>query len=86
MVAISSTMIVARVFAELKVPKALSEVVFGVLVIQDVAAVLLLAVLAALARPGGLGGEVLASTASRLSLFLVVIVTVGVAAIIALVG
>jgi CPA2 family monovalent cation:H+ antiporter-2 len=81
MVAISSTMIVARVFAELKVPKALSEVVFGVLVIQDVAAVLLLAVLAALARPGGLGGEVLASTASRLSLFLVVIVTVGFAVV-----
>jgi CPA2 family monovalent cation:H+ antiporter-2 len=81
MIAISSTMIVARVFAELRVPRALSEVVFGVLVIQDVAAVLMLAVLAALSTPGGLGGEVLASTAGRLALFLVVIVTVGFAVV-----
>jgi CPA2 family monovalent cation:H+ antiporter-2 len=77
MVAISSTMIVARVFAEQRVPRAISELVFGVLVIQDLAAVLILALLAALSTPNGMGSGVLAATASRLSLFLLVIVTIG---------
>ena len=81
MISISSTMIVARVFTEQRVPRALSEVVFGVLVIQDLAAVLILALLAALSSPTGMGTGVLAATASRLSLFLVVIVTVGFAVV-----
>jgi CPA2 family monovalent cation:H+ antiporter-2 len=77
-ISISSTMIVARVFAEQRVSRSLSDIVFGILVIQDLAAVLMLALLAALgSKDGGVGSGVLAATASRLSLFLVVMVTLG---------
>ncbi|MSR62419.1 MAG: potassium transporter [Planctomycetes bacterium] len=76
-VSISSTMIIARLFAERGVSKKLSDLVLGVLVIEDVAAILMLAVLTALA-----GGEAqtegfLANTAGRLTLFLVALTAGG---------
>jgi CPA2 family monovalent cation:H+ antiporter-2 len=77
LVAISSTMIVVRVFAEQKVGRALSEVVLGVLVMQDLAAVLLLAMLTALATGSEEASGALANTATRLLVFLVVSVVIG---------
>ncbi len=77
MIAISSTMIVAKVFAEQRIDRTLTEVVFGVLVIQDLAAVLLLAMLTAIVTQSGDSGGVLAITAARLLLFLLVIVGIG---------
>ena len=49
MVAISSTTIIARTFAELKVGGRVAELVFGVLIIEDLIAIVLLATLGALA-------------------------------------
>lgn len=77
MVAISSTMIVAKVFAEQNVSPRLAETVFGVLVVQDLAAVLLLAVLTAISSGHGLPGAILARTAGQLTGFLVAIIVVG---------
>jgi len=52
-VSISSTMIIAKVFAERAVPRRLSELVLGVLILEDVAAILLLAILTAVASGEG---------------------------------
>lgn len=77
MVAISSTMVVAKVFAERRVARGLTDLVFGVLVVQDLAAVLLLAVLTAISSGKGLPATVLARTAGQLIAFLLAIVVVG---------
>jgi monovalent cation:H+ antiporter-2, CPA2 family len=77
MVAISSTMVVAKVFAEQRVASGLTDVVFGVLVVQDLAAILLLAVLTAISSGKGLPATVLARTAGQLAAFLLAIVVVG---------
>ncbi len=77
MVSISSTMIVAKVFAEQKVPKSLSDRVFGVLVVQDLAAVVLLAVLTAISAGDGLSSSMMGHTALRLGGFLLATVVVG---------
>jgi CPA2 family monovalent cation:H+ antiporter-2 len=77
MIAISSTMIVARTFAEEKVDAKLSEIVFGVLVVQDLAAVVLMAVLTAVAAGHGAASDAVLETAGELAAFLVAAVVIG---------
>ncbi len=77
MVAISSTMIVARTFDEQKVEDRLSGIVFGVLIVQDLAAVLLLAILTAVASGQGASAGAVADTAMRLGGFLLATVVLG---------
>ncbi|MFV8756590.1 cation:proton antiporter [Nannocystaceae bacterium ST9] len=69
--AISSTMVVAKVFEETKPAPDVRELVFGVLVIQDVVAIALLAVLGAVAAGLGVSAEALGATLLELGLFLV---------------
>jgi K+:H+ antiporter len=76
-VAISSTMIVAKAFGEQGVGGTLAELVFGVLVVQDVAAVLLLAVLTAVSSGQELPASALLGTAGRLAAFLIGVVALG---------
>lgn len=76
-VSMSSTMVVAKIFAEQRPPQRLADMVFGVLIVQDLAAVLLLALLTALTTGHGHTGDVLARTAVELSLFLCVIIVAG---------
>lgn len=68
-VSVSSTMIIAKVFAERGVERGLSELVLGVLIVEDLAAILMLAILTAVASGAETSG-VLASTAARLGAFL----------------
>ena len=77
MICISSTMLLARVFAEQNVKGDLFDLVFGVLVLQDVAAILLIAFLTTVASGGDVGGEQVALTAGRLAGFLVGTVVIG---------
>ena len=77
MVAISSTMIVARTFAEQKVDERLQSIVFGVLIVQDLAAVLLLAILTAVASGQGASASAVADTAAQLGVFLLASVVLG---------
>jgi len=77
MIAISSTMIVARTFAEEKVDAKLSEIVFGVLVVQDLAAVVLMAVLTAMAAGSGGASDAVVKTTGELAVFLVAAVVIG---------
>ncbi|HEX6882590.1 MAG TPA: cation:proton antiporter, partial [Planctomycetota bacterium] len=74
-VSVSSTMIIAKVFAERGVPRRLSELVLGVLIIEDLAAILMLAILTAVAAGEGASG-VLTTTATRLGIFLLAL-TIG---------
>ena len=76
-VCISSTMVVARVFDEQGIRGKRTELVFGILIVEDLAAVLLLAVLTALASGATQTGALLAGTALRLLAFLVGLVVLG---------
>ncbi len=77
MVAISSTTIIARTFADLKVTGRVAELVYGVLIIEDLIAIVLLATLGALASGGGLGVEAIGLTLVRLGTFLAALLAVG---------
>ncbi len=77
MVSISSTTIIARTFDEQRVPQRLREGVFGALVIEDVIAILLIAVLTTLAMTQSFDIGALASAAGRLGIFLMVLMIVG---------
>jgi monovalent cation:H+ antiporter-2, CPA2 family len=77
LVSISSTMIVASTFADQKVGHRLSELAFGILIVEDLAAVLLLTLLTAITTGGGLSAEVLLGTTGKLALFLLALVVVG---------
>ncbi len=78
MIAISSTMIIAKAFAEQRVSGKVSELVLGILIVEDLVAILLLAMLTAFTAGTGLPTSALFTTALRLSLFLVVFVVVGI--------
>ena len=75
--AISSTMVVAKVFEASPPAEDVRELVFGVLVIQDVVAIALLAVLGALATGLGVSAEALATTLVELGLFLLALIVGG---------
>ena len=55
-IAISSTTIIVKAFAEQRVAPALAEIVFGILIVEDLIAILLLAFLTALASGARLDG------------------------------
>lgn len=69
--AISSTMVVAKIFDEQPTDPSVRELVFGVLVVQDVVAIALLAVLTAVAAGVSVTAEQLGQTVLELSGFLV---------------
>jgi CPA2 family monovalent cation:H+ antiporter-2 len=76
-VAISSTTIILKAFEEQAVPRASSELAFGILIGEDLIAILLIAVLTTLAAGSGLSAGSLATTGARLAIFLAVLVGVG---------
>ncbi len=76
-VAISSTMIVSATFAERGIRGPAADLAFAVLVVQDLAAVLLLAVLTGLASSASLPEGELVRTLGRLAAFLVALCVAG---------
>ena len=77
MLAISSTTIIARTFEEQRVPARMREQVFGTLVIEDIFAILLIALLTTLATTRSLDFAGLAAAAGRLGIFLTVLMMIG---------
>jgi CPA2 family monovalent cation:H+ antiporter-2 len=77
LIAISSTTIIVKAFAEQGIKGKLTEIVFGVLIAEDLIAVLLLAVLTAVASGAGLAPAALAKTLGRLVGFLAVLMAAG---------
>jgi CPA2 family monovalent cation:H+ antiporter-2 len=76
-VAISSTTIIIKAFAEQGITGRLAEMVFGILVVEDLIAVVLLALLTAVASGVGLSASALVLTMGRLAGFLVALLVVG---------
>lgn len=77
MVAISSTTIVARTFAEQGIKGSVRDIVFGILVVEDVIAILLIALLSTLASGNDPSGATLLITGVRLVTFLVIFIALG---------
>ena len=74
---ISSTMLVAKTFEELGLKGGFTEQVFAVLVFEDIIAIVLLAVLAAMGSGAELGVPQVAATVLRLAGFLAVLLVAG---------
>jgi CPA2 family monovalent cation:H+ antiporter-2 len=76
-IAISSTTIIVKAFEEQGVTGKLREIVLGVLIVEDLIAILMMALLTGLASGSGLSAGPLAMTVGRLAAFLVGLVAVG---------
>lgn len=76
-VAISSTTIIARAFDEQNVGGKLRELVIGILVVEDLIGILLIAVLTAVGSGEAAGAGALAKAGGKLAAFLAVLVVVG---------
>jgi monovalent cation:H+ antiporter-2, CPA2 family len=77
LVAISSTTIIVKAFNEQNVKGKIADFVFGILIVEDLIAIVLLAVLTPLATGVGLGAGALAWTVAKLVTFLVGMLVVG---------
>jgi len=77
-VSISGAVIMAKVFEEARVDARVRELVFGVVLCEDVIAILLLAVLMTLANGGALSPLALLFKAHLLSSFIILLVAIGV--------
>ena len=76
-VAISSTTIIIKAFSEEKIRGQLSRIVFAILIVEDLVAVLLLAILPAFSAHRDASGWMLVQTAGTLFMFLVLLLVVG---------
>ena len=76
-VGISSTTIIVKAFEEQKVRGRVTELVFGILIIEDLIAVFLLTILTTLAQSGTFSAGDLGITAIRLVMFLVPLIGFG---------
>ena len=76
-VAISSTTIIAKAFDEQGIRGGLRELVVGVLLIEDLIAIVFMALLTAVATGAGVSAGALVSTIGRLVLFLVALLVIG---------
>src|SRR5690606_37438617 len=76
-IAISSTTIIVKAFEEQGVTGRFTSIVFAVLIMEDLIAILLLAILTTFSAGQDLSAAGLAATAGRLAAFLIAIVAVG---------
>jgi CPA2 family monovalent cation:H+ antiporter-2 len=76
-VAISSTTIIAKAFDEQRITGPLRQLVVGVLIVEDLIAILLMTALTAMTAGGGLSAQVVLQTTGRLLMFLVGLVVLG---------
>lgn len=76
-VAIASTTIIVKAFAENNVRGKVTELVFGILIIEDLIAIFMLVLLTAFSSTGGISTETLSITALRLVVFLAGLLGVG---------
>ncbi len=78
MLSISSTTIIVKALAELgKSREVFAEIIFGILVIEDILAIILLALLSGFARTGHLHAEQVGVEVLKLAVFFVMVLVVG---------
>jgi monovalent cation:H+ antiporter-2, CPA2 family len=78
LIAISSTTIIIRAFAEQNIKGKVADFVFGILIVEDLIAILLLAILTPVASGVGLSAGALAWVIAKLVTFLVGMLVVGI--------
>jgi CPA2 family monovalent cation:H+ antiporter-2 len=76
-IAISSTTIIAKAFDEQGVRGRLRELVVGVLIVEDLIAILLMAILTAVSSGDGMSAATLARSSGRLAAFLIGLLAIG---------
>src|SRR5688572_1971601 len=76
-VAISSTTIIVKAFAEQGIRGRVADIVLGILIVEDLIAILLIAILTAVGEGEGLSTKEVVGTTLRLALFLAGLVGVG---------
>ncbi|HEX7118373.1 MAG TPA: cation:proton antiporter [Longimicrobiales bacterium] len=76
-IAISSTTIIIKAFEEQAVKGRFTRLAFGILIVEDLIAIFLLAILTAVSLGSGLSTVALATTAARLAVFLGGLIIVG---------
>jgi CPA2 family monovalent cation:H+ antiporter-2 len=76
-IAISSTTIIVKAFEEQRIKEEFTHIVFGILIVEDLIAILLITFLTALSSGGELGTMEVARAAGRLTAFLSVLLIVG---------
>ena len=87
MLSISSTTIIVKALAELgKSKERFAELIFGILIIEDILAIVMIALLSSIAMTGSLRVSGVAATLAKLALFLVATVVVGLLAVPRLLG
>lgn len=77
-IGISSTTIIVKAFQEQKVKGRVTELVFGILIIEDLIAILLLTILTTISRSGAISPSEVALTAMRLAMFLAALIGFGI--------
>src|SRR3954465_14911558 len=76
-IGISSTTIIVKAFQEQKVRGRVTELVFGILIIEDLIAIFLLTILTTVSRSGAVSASELGLTAMRLAMFLTALIGFG---------
>jgi CPA2 family monovalent cation:H+ antiporter-2 len=76
-IAISSTTIIVKAFEEQDIKGSFTDLVFGILIVEDLIAILLLAMLTTASASGGVSAGAVGVTSARLLVFLVVFLAVG---------
>ncbi|MFI5242695.1 MAG: cation:proton antiporter, partial [Gemmatimonadales bacterium] len=77
-VAISSTTIISKAFVEQNVRGRVTEIVFGILIFEDLIAIILVAILTAVAAGGGLSPADIGLVIVRLATFLIALLSIGI--------
>ncbi len=78
MLSISSTTIIVKALGELgKTKEHFSQLIFGILIVEDILAIVMIALLSGIAASGTLGAGEVVGTVLRLGIFLVVALVVG---------
>jgi len=77
-IGISSTTIIVKAFQEQKVKGRVTELVFGILIIEDLIAIFLLTILTTISRSGALSLTDVLLTAMRLAMFLTALIGFGI--------
>ena len=75
---ISSTTIIVKAFQEQRVKGRVTELVFGILIIEDLIAIFLLTILTTVSRSGAVSPTDIALTAMRLAMFLAALIGFGI--------
>ena len=75
---ISSTTIIVKAFQEQKVKGRVTELVFGILIVEDLIAIFLLTILTTIARSGAVSPTDVLLTAMRLAMFLTALIGFGI--------